>query len=199
MQITPFRILMKDRRVSLKLSQKELSTLTNITPALISRYENGLAKPRLETAKRIAKALNIDINTLIQSLEDKNEISLIKIPFFIDHDTPFNEDFFYIPSNLIKDTNNIIAYKQNGDSMSPIFEDGDILLIDRNQNDTRLLKDSSFLIILKGSYCGIKKISFDDINKKHIIHTVNPLYAPIPTTEEDLNIVGKVIWCGRYL
>ena len=41
------------------MSQKQLAEKTNLTPAAVSRYINGVREPRAITIAAIAKALNI--------------------------------------------------------------------------------------------------------------------------------------------
>ena len=52
---------MIDARVSQNLTQKELSELTGITQADISRIENGTRNPSLAMLKRIAAGLGMQI------------------------------------------------------------------------------------------------------------------------------------------
>ena len=52
---------MIDARVSRNLTQKELSELTGITQADISRIENGTRNPSLAMLKRIAAGLGMQI------------------------------------------------------------------------------------------------------------------------------------------
>ncbi|MFU2126443.1 XRE family transcriptional regulator [Gallibacterium anatis] len=195
MQPLPFKQLMKEKRVIAKLSQKELANLTSITPALISKYENGLSKPRLETAKRIAEILKIDLDTLVKSL-DQDEIYLIKIPFYLSEDN--DNSSFHIASDMLPtyiNAENLLAYRQKGDSMSPLYKDGDILLIDK---DKKTNTNSTFLIEIDG-YSGIKLVSKNDFAKEYIIHSVNTNYQPIYVKTNEVNIIGRVIWCGRFM
>ena len=52
---------MIDARISQNLTQKELSELTGITQADISRIENGTRNPSLAMLKRIAAGLGMQI------------------------------------------------------------------------------------------------------------------------------------------
>lgn len=52
---------MIDARVSQKITQKELSELTGITQADISRIENGTRNPSLAMVKRIANGLGMQL------------------------------------------------------------------------------------------------------------------------------------------
>lgn len=50
-----------DARTSQNITQKELSTLTGITQADISRIENGTRNPSLAMVKRIATGLGMQL------------------------------------------------------------------------------------------------------------------------------------------
>lgn len=196
MQNLPFKQLMKEKRTKLGLSQKELANLTNITPALISKYENGLSKPRIETAKRIAEVLNIDLDTLIKSL-DQDEVYLIKIPFYLDEMD--SDSYFHIASDMLPsyiDTDNLIAYRQKGESMAPLFQDGDLLLINKLDKEVKI--NSSFLLEIDG-YSGVKQVSINDFSNEYIINSLNPNYHTIYVKQDKAKIIGRVIWCSRFI
>ena len=48
-----------------KLTQKELGKLCGMSEAQIGQYENGLRNPKMETLKKIAKALKVSSFDLI--------------------------------------------------------------------------------------------------------------------------------------
>lgn len=192
----PFKQLMKEKRILAKLSQKEVASLTNITPALISKYENGLSKPRIETAKRIAEVLHIDLETLIKSL-DQSEVYLIKIPFYLD-ETESNS-YFHIASDALPDylePNNLLAYRHKGGAMLPLLEDNDILLIDKSDKEVRM---NSLLLLELNGYSGVKKVSRNDFSNEYIISSTDVNYAPIYCHQDEVNIIGSVIWCSRFI
>ncbi|EHK89872.1 XRE family transcriptional regulator [Aggregatibacter actinomycetemcomitans] len=196
MQKIPFKQLMKEKRTRLELSQKELANLTSITPALISKYENGLSKPRIETAKRIAEVLHIDLDTLIKSL-DQDEIYLVKIPFYLNEEE--DSGYFYIASDMLPshiDPDNLLAYRQKGNSMVPLFQDGDLLLI--NKLDKKVNINLSFLLEIDG-YSGVKQVSINDFSNEYIVNSLNPNYQSIYIKQDKADIIGRVIWCSRFI
>lgn len=54
----------RDRRLSLDMSQEELASEADIRRALISEIERGEANPTLESVIRIATALRISLSDL---------------------------------------------------------------------------------------------------------------------------------------
>ena len=61
--------LMIDGRERKHLSQKDLSELTGITQADISRIENGNANPSLRTLKRLAAGMGMRVRLEFVSVE----------------------------------------------------------------------------------------------------------------------------------
>lgn len=49
------------------LTQRELAEKAAISQVQLSRYENGHRSPRIATARRIADALEVDIDTIFAS------------------------------------------------------------------------------------------------------------------------------------
>lgn len=58
------------RRRELGLLQKDLSKVTGINQSTISKYENGKLQIRREAMGKIAKALEVDVQTLFFSEEN---------------------------------------------------------------------------------------------------------------------------------
>lgn len=79
---------LKERRIQLNLSRKELGNLTFITPQAIANYENNVSVPKLEIIVKLMEVLECDANFLYQDYiinpyrEDinltENELFIIK-------------------------------------------------------------------------------------------------------------------------
>ena len=86
-----------------------------------------------------------------------------------------------------------------GDSMSPLLEDGDIILIDLAANSARpagifVLDDGQGLVVKK---CEIlPKETAQEIEKIRI-SSANRTYAPYRRALSDVRIIGRVIWMAR--
>lgn len=53
-----------DLREARKMTQLRLAVAADITPTALSRIENGVVTPRLDTAKKIADALGVKVDDL---------------------------------------------------------------------------------------------------------------------------------------
>ena len=63
--IMKFNERLKKFREDKSLTQVQLSDLTGISARMIQKYEAGTARPRLDAAEKIAKALNITTDELL--------------------------------------------------------------------------------------------------------------------------------------
>lgn len=68
--------LIRDARKKKGLTQKELGDLLGITAVGIAQWENGFRNPRLDTRQKLAKALDIDVTTLMSDTEKEDYFGL---------------------------------------------------------------------------------------------------------------------------
>ena len=59
---------MRECRINLDISQKELAKMTHLAPATISAYENGVKSPTLDNAIAIADVLGMSLDDLRDSV-----------------------------------------------------------------------------------------------------------------------------------
>ncbi|MGC6516395.1 MAG: S24 family peptidase [Candidatus Puniceispirillaceae bacterium] len=88
-----------------------------------------------------------------------------------------------------------------GDSMSPVLEDGDIIMIDTGQTDPH--KEGIF-VLDDGHGLVVKRLSLihDKSSKdppRLRISSANPAYVPYRRALEDVRILGHVIWMARTM
>ena len=57
---------MRVERARLKISQLKLAEMADVSLDTINLIERGVGNPRLHTVISIAKALNVDLNTLLK-------------------------------------------------------------------------------------------------------------------------------------
>lgn len=57
------------------MSQKDLGETVGVTQQAIANYETGCRRPRFETSKAIAEALNFDWQKFYESPPPKNSVS----------------------------------------------------------------------------------------------------------------------------
>lgn len=96
---------------------------------------------------------------------------------------------------------NLAVLSAYGDSMSPTFSDGDLLLVDRGIDAIKL--DAVYVLALNNELY-VKRIQRRITDGAVVIKSDNPLYDPVTVTngERDaLSVLGRVVWAwnGRKL
>lgn len=72
------------------LTQKQLSAISNITEASLSRYLSGASEPRIDIVKNLAKALGVSPSYLIGESDD------------IEIDKPYEQSYIVLTRNKNK-------------------------------------------------------------------------------------------------
>lgn len=124
-----------DLRKERGYSQEQLAELTDIHRVLIGKYETGKNEPSIQSLSRIADALNVSTDELLcrtDKLPPFVQILTGSVPIVgsIACGTPITaeeniEGYADLPDGIHAD----FALRCKGDSMSPTFNDGDLVLI----------------------------------------------------------------------
>lgn len=92
-----------------------------------------------------------------------------------------------LPSKTFKVTQDSFLVEAVGDSMSPMIEDGDMVLADK----TNLAENGDLVVVIHNSTAKIKKF-FKKANEV-ILQSINPAYPPLSAyIDDDLEIAGVV-------
>lgn len=89
----------------------------------------------------------------------------------------------------------ISAITANGDSMAPTIQDGEVLLIDHSQQEPR---DSKVFALARGDEMVVKRL-IRDFSGGWVVRSDNPdknKYPDFCVSDENLRIVGQVVWRG---
>jgi transcriptional regulator with XRE-family HTH domain len=73
-----FGLIVRRRRAAAGLSQEKLAELAQLHPTYIGMVERGVRNPTLEASAHIAKALRVDLSTLIAEAESFRNASPLK-------------------------------------------------------------------------------------------------------------------------
>lgn len=203
-----FSAALKAARLSLGITQKELATLTGITPALISRYEQGKGNPRAETVERLAEALEIQVEQLLEAQANND---FIKFPVLSDvQEEPKISGGMEIdswknltlPRDSIKfngNPSNLVATEVIGNSMEPLLNRGDLVLFDKSQTD---IADGGIYCFMFHDIVRIKKLSLS-LHGDWVISSINSAEYPDEIlSKQDLKnmyIFGRVVWRSGFI
>lgn len=195
----------RNRRISLGLTQKEVAQKLKVTEATVSRWESGeIANMRRDKIKMLSDLLQLS-PSVIMNLPDKRQPSshnhpgYIRIPVLgrVAAGVPIEqiediEDYEDIraPADAEKD---YFALRIRGDSMQPLIQDGSIVIV-RKQEDA----ESGEIVIatINGDDATCKRLK--KYEEGIMLLSVNPSYDPMFFNNYDANnlpvsILGKVI------
>ena len=178
--------IIKKARLEKKYSLDDVVDKMNhiITKQSLYRYENNEARMKKSIFNEICKVLDLnpeilhdDINNRFIFLFDKNfdnatpiDISsdIIQIPVYgtIKAGIPIESqediiDYIDIPRSWTKGNKKFFGLKISGDSMSPKYADGDIVIFEQN-NDMEMYNGKDCAIMINGTESTFKKLLVND-------------------------------------
>lgn len=199
--------MIKDRRVELNMSQRELAKLTNLNNSTLSRYENFEREFPINDLPKFAKALKLDVNYLL-GVEDENKdpilenipgiitpIKMKKIPILgvIACGDPIfaqeNYDGYFMIDKNLPEADFIL--KAKGDSMieAHIF-DGDLVFL-KKTND---VDNGRIAAVLIDDEATLKRVNKD--GNTVVLQPCNKNYKPIIIHDSDdkqVLILGEMV------
>ena len=181
----------------------ELSEKTGIDKSKISSYMSGRYKAKQDGVYLLAQALNVSevwlmgYDVPLESIPIK-KIDKIKIPVLgkvkAGYDYLAQENIIgYESIDNVSDPENYYALQVTGDSMEPLFSDGDIAIVHK-QDDFD--SGNTCIILVNGDEATIKKVVKMDDGIDLI--AMNPYYPVRHFTKNEMNeipvkVIGKVV------
>ena len=197
----------KRKRTEKGVSADELAEIVGVSRSTIFRYENGnIEKFPVDRLEPIAKALNTSVAYLMGWEDDAaiskafNVISVGKqgrrpiygsISAGLGHYTDGNELLGWEPVDEKYDTDEYFFLRVDGDSMSPKIDNGDLLLI-KKQDSVDSGDIGAFLVDSEEGF--VKKVKYD--TDYITLISLNPAYEPMVFSGRDVlrvRVVGKVV------
>lgn len=205
---------LKDSRNAKGLSLRQVNKISDISYSHLNMIENGKRNVTPALLKNLAKLYDLDYIDLyekagyIDLIENEkkdmlkkigaiplSDIKTTKIPVLGKVKAGYNylaqENIIdYIAFNIDGvDKENYYALYVTGDSMEPLFDDGDIVIVHK-QNDFN--NGDNCVILINGEEATIKKVYKGTTGIK--LQAVNPYYPPRIFTEEEIrDLPVKVI------
>lgn len=206
---------LKELRTQSKYTMEQLAKLIGVGKSAIGNYESGLRYPKKEQLEALADIFNVDMDYLTCRTDVPNRLlgdstlplksamplnDTIRIPLLgkVAAGTPlFNEGNIigeeYVDPRMVADGSSLFALRVSGDSMTPVLQNGDILIV-REQPDA----DDGDIVVatVNGEEGCVKKL------KKYpdalALISLNPLYEPMIFSGEQVNsmpvaVLGKVV------
>lgn len=199
----------RSRRKELKLTQKDLATaLKGVSHVAISQWESNTTKPNAENILDLSTVLQCEISWLLRGNGESNvvpaSIGMTKIPLIsyiqagqwtgIDGFRETCGDDEYILTDLDV-SDDAFALEIKGDSMTPDFIEGDVVIIDPNEPPHA----GEFVAAINGNYeATFKKYrplgEVDNFGREHFeLIALNPDYPKLSTLKQEIRIIGTMV------
>lgn len=195
----------KHLRLSKGLSQETLGEMVGVKKAAINKYETGrVVNIKRTTLQKLADALGVSPADLLDDSEAVHKSTGVSIPIVSSIVAGLPADVYEDPqgyeeiSRELARTGEFICLKVKGDSMSPVIQDGDLVVI-RSQQDVdsgdiaavRINGDESTLKQVQKSEAGITLIAYNpSVYPPHF-------YSNKEIEELPIEIDGKVVEMKR--
>lgn len=214
---------MAARRSALELSQTELARHSGVSQATIAKLENGTTSGSSQI-HRIARILQTTAEYLTGETDDPSvgalpaptpqtiaeQLGMTLIPeidlhfalgggSFVEGPVtttmvPYRTDWLNrITRGLPVD---IFLTQGDGDSMIPTILDGDDVIV--NRAERTITKQDKIWAVGYGDFVAIKRVR-RLANGTYQLMSDNPVVTPIEAIEDELRVIGRVVWIGRRM
>ncbi len=187
---------LKELREKKELLQSDIAKFLKITTPAYSYYETNKRNMPTETAKKLAKFFNVSVDYLLGV--DTNNKNLLPILGTVKAGYNYlaEENIIdYIEPNMnISDPENYFGLVVKGDSMAPLFDEGDYLIV--HKQDGEFSTNDIGIVLINGDEATVKKVVKTDTGIE--LHAFNPYYPVKKFTYEEMEklpvkVVGIVV------
>ena len=213
-----FGEILRDLRESRGYSQQELGEALRLTRQTISNYEKGKRTPHKEILEEIADFFNVDMDFLYgktkienryrETMKDFSNVeritlskpTMIPVLGSIPAGIPIEavEDIIEhidIPEDWVKHGDEFFALRVSGDSMHPLFLDGDTVIIKRQSHAET---GDICACYVNGYDATLKRIKLTE--HSITLQPENSNYSPATYTRPgEVTIAGKVVEVRRKI
>ena len=203
----------KALRKALKLSQTEFAQKLGMTMQGIQKWEYGTVEIKLSSLNLISETFNVNPDWLLNGTGEmfigenrQQEVSdIISIPYYPEVSAAAGSGALVYDENTVKHLqissaiinistgDNVCLINATGNSMQPVIDDKDLLLVDLSQ---KLITDEGIYVIRLDTTLVVKRVQ--KILNGIILISDNPQYPPREISADNFNendaaVIGKVI------
>ena len=186
----------KQLREERDIKQRELAKLLGVEISAISKLELGRVPLRDEYIIKLARFFNVSTNYLLGMETDTKRLLPVLGTVKAGYNYLAQENIIdYIdPSTNITDPENYFGLVVKGDSMAPLFDEGDYLIV--HKNDGEFDSNDICIVLIDGEEATVKKVV--KTNDGIELHACNPYYPVKKFNAEEIknlpvNVIGTVI------
>lgn len=196
------------------LNQSELARLTGVTQGAVNQLVTGRAQSS-RFLPAMARVLGVSVDWLQgedvapgvpMTRPDVSYVRLTEIDVgygmgggtFID-EVPIHTSFRVFDPKWLREVTQsppekLFIARGVGDSMMPTLLDNDTLLVDRGQ--TRITQQDRIWALTYGELGMIKRVRRLPSGRFSLMSD-NPNISPVDATEDEIHVVGRIVWVGR--
>ena len=202
-------IIYINRRKELKLTQKDVSSaIKGVSNVAVSQWESNTTKPNAENILDLALVLRCDVSWLLRGEGESNiapaDIGMNKVPLisYVQagvwtgveelRETCGDCDYILTDLNVSEDA---FALQIVGDSMEPDFIEGDVVIIDPQEQPLA----GEFVVAVNEEYhATFKKYrpleDIDQYGRRHFeLVALNPDYHKLSSRKQEIRIIGTMV------
>lgn len=201
-------------RMSRGMNQTELASKIGVSRSAVGMWENNEREPDLDTLEALADEFNVPLSSLVGKLSGFGSAEFcstapdapVRIPILgtIPAGIPLEAiedivDWEEIPASMARGGKEYFGLKVTGDSMSPRYEDGDVLIL-RKQDSCESGQDCA--VMVGNSDATFKRVRFGPSGVT--LHPLNPNYETYHYTNLEVvnlpvRILGVVVEMRRKI
>ncbi len=192
----------REARARRGLSQTKLAQLLGIPPQNVSDWERGVVTPSSKNLKKLAEVLEVSLDWLITGKGSPEPVEGEPVAFVPVYATvpggPPNDQgdigiIGYIPVPPEYLNRDVYGLQVNGDSMSPLIEPGDRVLVARDV----IPENGDVVVVRVLGEPTMKRIRVK--GETVYLYSDNPRYEPIIAHVDEVEILGVVIEVNKRL
>ena len=190
--------VLRHYRTQRGLTQQQVADLMGIAKSTYSGYETGRRQPGVEEIKALAKIFSVSGDELIGSeafkarpVPPQGMLPVIGLASCGKGVIAAEDVFEYVAADAHYCDDDHYYLEISGDSMSPVFNDGDLVLVHKQ---TSVDSGDVGVFLVNGEEGYIKKVKYDAENIDLISY--NPFYPPMHFEGPDVlrvYVLGKVL------
>ena len=187
---------LKELREKKELFQSDVAKFLGISTPAYSYYEANKRNMPTETAIKLSKFFNVSVDYLL-GVDTTNKrllpvLGTVKAGY--NYLAQENIIDYIDPSMNITDPENYFGLVVKGDSMSPLFDEGDYLIV--HKNDGEFDSNDICIVLIDGEEATVKKVV--KTNDGIELHAYNPYYPVKKFNVEQIknlpvNVIGTVV------
>lgn len=192
----------KSRRKELNLTLEQVGDLVGVGKSTVRKWETGdIENMKRDKIVKLAKALRVS-PSYIMGIEDEQPqletLPVKKIPVVskVSAGLPiYSEenliDYIYFATNKLNSDKEEFGLKVSGDSMDKIFQDGDIVVVEK---DSVVENGQLGVVMINGYNATVKRIRYNGDQIILIPESNNSSHYPqVYGKDDEVKIIGRVV------